>query len=137
MFASRYTGCCRFVLSPCRSWRRSKGKNSNIVQTRRRALVLRAGGPVWAEVENNSRYQKPQRFFFFLLVFAPFVSSPVDRNLRSRQECARAWRQTGLFSSSSFLLVLTYCFCASFLVVTFFFVCVFKSGMLAHDSKGM
>lgn len=40
-------------------------------------------GPVWTEVENNSTYKDHRGF--------AVVSPPVDRNLRSRQECVRAW----------------------------------------------
>lgn len=42
-------------------------------------------GQRWKIIPHTKK--KPQRFSFFFFAFVP----PVDRNLRSRQECARAW----------------------------------------------
>lgn len=54
-------------------------RNPNIKQSYR---PVPHAEPVWAAVESNST-SKDRRGFA--------VVPPVDRNLRSRQECARAW----------------------------------------------
>lgn len=60
-------------------------KNQNIQQSYRPVPHAES---VWAAVENNSTYKKKTtEVFLFFFAFVP----PVDRNLRSRQECARAW----------------------------------------------
>lgn len=100
-------------------------KDPNVKQS---SGPLPHAGPMWAAVENNSMYKNHRGF--------AVVSPPMDRNLRSRQECARAWswlsseqismrRQVCSACPHSCSCLLANCFCY-LLRATFTMWCVVK-----------